>query len=63
MPLIQAQNITKNYRVGDQTVPALKGISFVSGEGAFAAFFGASGSGKSTLIKLIGCLDCEACKR
>lgn len=57
MPLIQANNITKNYRVGDMDVPALKGISFEIGEGAFAAFVGPSGSGKSTLLNLIGCLD------
>ncbi len=57
MALIQATNITKNYRVGDADVPALKGISFEIGEGAFAAFVGPSGSGKSTLLNLIGCLD------
>ncbi len=57
MPLIQATNITKNYRVGDMDVPALKGLSFEIGEGAFAAFVGPSGSGKSTLLNLIGCLD------
>ena len=57
MALIQATHITKNYRVGDTDVPALKGISFEIGEGAFAAFVGPSGSGKSTLLNLIGCLD------
>jgi len=57
MPLIQAINITKSYRMGDQDVAALKGISFEIGEGAFAAFVGPSGSGKSTLLNLIGCLD------
>jgi putative ABC transport system ATP-binding protein len=57
MPLIQASNITKSYRMGDQDVAALKGISFEIGEGAFAAFVGPSGSGKSTLLNLIGCLD------
>ena len=57
MPLIQARNITKNYRVGDMDVPALKGLSFEIGEGAFAAFVGPSGSGKSTLLNLLGCLD------
>lgn len=57
MALIQAKNITKSYRVGDQDVMALKGLSFEIGEGAFAAFVGPSGSGKSTLLNLIGCLD------
>jgi len=57
MALIHADNITKNYRMGDQQVAALKGVTFDIGEGAFAAFVGPSGSGKSTLLNLIGCLD------
>jgi len=57
MALIQASDVTKNYRVGDDDVPALRGISFEIDEGAFAAFVGPSGSGKSTLLNLIGCLD------
>ncbi len=57
MALIQATDITKNYRMGDEEIPALKGISFEIEEGAFAAFVGPSGSGKSTLLNLIGCLD------
>jgi len=57
MALIQANNITKSYRMGEQEVPALKGLTFEIGEGAFAAFVGPSGSVKSTLLNLIGCLD------
>lgn len=57
MALIEASNVTKNYRVGENDVPALRGVSFRIGEGAFAAFVGPSGSGKSTLLNLIGCLD------
>jgi len=57
MALIQASDVTKNYRVGDDDVPALRGLSFEIDEGAFAAFVGPSGSGKSTLLNLIGCLD------
>jgi len=57
MSLIQAVNITKSYRMGDQDVAALRGVSFEIGEGAFAAFVGPSGSGKSTLLNLLGCLD------
>ena len=57
MSLIQAKNISKSYRMGEQDVLALKDISFEIGEGAFAAFVGPSGSGKSTLLNLIGCLD------
>ena len=57
MSLIQAEGLVKHYRVGDIEVPALKGLSFSIGPGAFAAFVGPSGSGKSTLLNLIGCLD------
>lgn len=57
MALIEAKAITKNYSIGDIEVPALKGIDFSIGAGAFAAFVGPSGSGKSTLLNLIGCLD------
>lgn len=57
MALIQASAVTKTYRVGDIDYPALKGVDFEIGEGAFAAFVGPSGSGKSTLLNLIGCLD------
>lgn len=57
MTLIQANNITKSYRMGEQDVAALRGLTFEIGEGAFAAFVGPSGSGKSTLLNLIGCLD------
>ncbi|MDD5029103.1 MAG: ABC transporter ATP-binding protein [Rhodoferax sp.] len=57
MALIEASKVTKAYRMGDQEVPALKGVTFEIGEGAFAAFVGPSGSGKSTLLNLIGCLD------
>jgi len=57
MALIQASQVTKAYRMGDQETFALKGVTFEIGEGAFAAFVGPSGSGKSTLLNLIGCLD------
>lgn len=57
MSLIQAEGLVKRYRVGDIEVPALKGLNFSIGPGAFAAFVGPSGSGKSTLLNLIGCLD------
>lgn len=57
MSLIQANQITKNYRIGNIDIPALKGVTFNIDEGAFAAFVGPSGSGKSTLLNLIGCLD------
>lgn len=57
MPLIEAKAVTKNYRMGDVDISALKGVDFSISEGAFAAFVGPSGSGKSTILNLLGCLD------
>jgi len=57
MELIVAENITKDYQVGEVTVRALKGVSFGIEPGSFVSFVGPSGSGKTTLLNLIGCLD------
>jgi putative ABC transport system ATP-binding protein len=57
MSLVQAEHLTKTYRVGDIEVPAIKGINFSLEPASFVAFVGPSGSGKSTLLNLIGCLD------
>jgi putative ABC transport system ATP-binding protein len=57
MGLIVAENITKDYHVGEVTVRALKGASFSIDPGSFISFVGPSGSGKTTLLNLIGCLD------
>lgn len=55
--LIHANNLTKTYAMGDQTVHALRGVSLDIAEGDFVAIMGASGSGKSTLMNILGCLD------
>jgi putative ABC transport system ATP-binding protein len=57
MALITAQRVRKEYRVGETSVAALKGLSFQIDKGAFISFVGPSGSGKTTLLNLIGCLD------
>ncbi|AVM52186.1 putative ABC transport system ATP-binding protein [Bacteroides zoogleoformans] len=55
--VIQLQNIKRDFRVGDETVHALRGISFSIAEGEFVTIMGTSGSGKSTLLNTLGCLD------
>lgn len=55
--ILQAEKLTKTYKIGDIKVEALRGIDFGIPEGQFAAIMGPSGSGKSTLMNIIGCLD------
>lgn len=55
--VIELQNIKRNFRVGDETVHALRGVSFSITEGEFVTIMGTSGSGKSTLLNTLGCLD------
>lgn len=55
--VIELQNIKRNFRVGDETVHALRGVSFSIKEGEFVTIMGTSGSGKSTLLNTLGCLD------
>lgn len=55
--VIELQNIKRNFQVGDETVHALRGISFTIREGEFVTIMGTSGSGKSTLLNTLGCLD------
>jgi len=57
MGLIVAENISKDYQLGEVSVRALKGVSFEIEPASFVSFVGPSGSGKTTLLNLIGCLD------
>lgn len=57
MSVIELQQIRRNFVVGDETVHALRGVSFSIEQGEFATIMGTSGSGKSTLLNILGCLD------
>src|SRR6266508_4447389 len=55
--VVDAQNITKVYRMGDFEVHALRGVSVQIGRSEVVSIMGPSGSGKSTLMNMLGCLD------
>ena len=55
--IIRLDNIKRDFHVGDETVHALRGVSFTILEGEFVTIMGTSGSGKSTLLNTLGCLD------
>ena len=55
--MIQIDNMTKLYQMGETVVRALDGVDLHVRQGEFLSITGASGSGKSTIMDLIGCLD------
>jgi putative ABC transport system ATP-binding protein len=57
MALIELENVSKNYRMGQTVVSALKGITLQIKPAEFMAVWGPSGSGKTTLLNLVGAID------
>ena len=51
------EDICRDFIVGEETVHALREVSFTISEGEFVTIMGSSGSGKSTLLNTLGCLD------
>ena len=56
-PVIELEGIRRDFVVGEESVHALRGVSFTIHEGEFVTIMGTSGSGKSTLLNILGCLD------
>jgi len=57
MSVIELQDVTRVYRIGEVETPALRGVDLTVEEGEFTAIVGPSGSGKTTMLQLMGCLD------
>ena len=55
--VVKLEHVTRTYKIGENEVHALRGVSFEIKQGEFLAIMGPSGSGKSTCMNMIGCLD------
>lgn len=57
MSVIELQDVTRVYKIGEVETPALRGVNLTIEEGEFTVIVGPSGSGKTTMLQLMGCLD------
>lgn len=55
--ILEIHDLKREFKMGDEIVRALKGVSFSIEEGEFVTIMGSSGSGKTTLLNILGCLD------
>ena len=56
-PILSIQHLRRDFKMGEETVHALRGVSFDVYSGEFLTIMGTSGTGKSTMLNILGCMD------